>query len=144
MNLHDWQVDFASWCSYKYMNSGPGNASGCFVNEKHHHNKKLHRFAGWWGHNKDNRFKPQEPLVDGPSAVQAREHLLVGDLDTPGAVMWRQTAGTDDLELGTVTVPDGAAAHLVHPEHGAQGIAPGTYRIRRQREQADQIRMVAD
>lgn len=71
-------------------------------------------------------------------------HLLVGDLDTPGAVMWRQTAGTDDLELGTVTVPDGAAAHLVHPEHGAQGIAPGTYRIRRQREQADQIRMVAD
>ncbi len=63
MNLHDWQVDFASWCSYKYMNSGPGNASGCFVHEKHHHNKKLHRFAGWWGHNKERRFK-MEPDFD--------------------------------------------------------------------------------
>jgi kynureninase len=56
LNLHDWDVDFAAWCSYKYMNSGPGNASGCFVHEKHHNNKKLNRLAGWWGHNKKRRF----------------------------------------------------------------------------------------
>jgi kynureninase len=63
LELHDWDVDFASWCSYKYMNSGPGNASGCFVHEKHHNNRDLPRFAGWWGHNKERRFK-MEPIFD--------------------------------------------------------------------------------
>jgi kynureninase len=63
LELHDWNVDFAAWCSYKYMNSGPGNASGCFVHEKHHNNKGLPRFAGWWGHNKERRFK-MEPVFD--------------------------------------------------------------------------------
>ena len=62
LELHDWNVDFASWCSYKYMNSGPGNASGCFIHEKHH-NATLPRFAGWWGHNKERRFK-MEPQFD--------------------------------------------------------------------------------
>ena len=56
LELHDWNIDFAAWCSYKYMNSGPGNASGCFVHEKHHANKDLSRFGGWWGHNKQRRF----------------------------------------------------------------------------------------
>ncbi len=63
LELHDWNVDFAAWCSYKYMNSGPGNASGCFVHEKHHFNNDLPRFAGWWGHNKERRFK-MEPSFD--------------------------------------------------------------------------------
>lgn len=63
LQLHDWQVDFAAWCSYKYMNSGPGNASGCFIHEKHHTNSELPRFAGWWGHNKERRFK-MEPNFD--------------------------------------------------------------------------------
>jgi kynureninase len=58
--LHDWNVDFAAWCSYKYMNSGPGNASGCFIHEKHHNNKELPRFAGWWGYNKEKRFKMEQ------------------------------------------------------------------------------------
>lgn len=63
LELHDWDADFAAWCSYKYMNSGPGNASGCFVHEKHHNNPDLPRFAGWWGHNKERRFK-MEPTFD--------------------------------------------------------------------------------
>jgi len=63
LQLHDWQVDFAAWCSYKYMNSGPGNASGCFIHEKHHTNSELPRLAGWWGHNKERRFK-MEPNFD--------------------------------------------------------------------------------
>ena len=62
LHLHNWNVDFAAWCSYKYMNSGPGNASGCFVHEKHH-TTNLPRFAGWWGHNKERRFK-MEPQFD--------------------------------------------------------------------------------
>lgn len=63
LQLHDWKVDFAAWCSYKYMNSGPGNASGAFVHEKHHNNEDLPRFAGWWGHNKERRFL-MEPGFD--------------------------------------------------------------------------------
>lgn len=62
LKLNEWGVDFAAWCSYKYMNSGPGNASGCFVHEKHHYTD-LPRFAGWWGHNKERRFK-MEPDFD--------------------------------------------------------------------------------
>lgn len=63
LELHDWNVDFAAWCSYKYMNSGPGNASGVFVHKTHHTDKSLNRFAGWWGHNKERRFK-MEPTFD--------------------------------------------------------------------------------
>ena len=55
LDLHKWDVDFAVWCSYKYLNSGPGSVAGAFIHERHH-NQNLHRFAGWWGHNKDNRF----------------------------------------------------------------------------------------
>lgn len=72
LNLHDWDIDFAAWCSYKYMNSGPGNASGCFVHEKHHANKTLNRLAGWWGHNKARRFlmEPDFEPVEGADGWQ--------------------------------------------------------------------------
>lgn len=63
LELNNWGVDFAAWCSYKYMNSGPGNASGYFVHEKHHNDATLSRFAGWWGHNKERRFL-MEPTFD--------------------------------------------------------------------------------
>ncbi|HLP32292.1 MAG TPA: kynureninase [Bacteroidia bacterium] len=56
LQLHDWDVDFAVWCSYKYLNSGPGGTSGAFVHERHADNKELIRFAGWWGHNEEERF----------------------------------------------------------------------------------------
>ncbi len=63
--LHDWDVDFAAWCSYKYMNSGPGNASGCFIHERFHSQTDMPRFEGWWGTSKETRFlmKPEfEPM----------------------------------------------------------------------------------
>lgn len=60
LNLHDWGVDFATWCSYKYLNSGPGNISGIFVHEKHANNPDLPRFAGWWGHDEKERFKMEK------------------------------------------------------------------------------------
>lgn len=62
LELHSWNVDFAAWCSYKYMNSGPGNASGCFIHEKHH-SSDLPRFAGWWAQKKEKRFL-MEPKFD--------------------------------------------------------------------------------
>ncbi|MFT5140252.1 MAG: kynureninase [Lysobacterales bacterium] len=56
MELHDWNVDFAAWCSYKYLNSGAGNVAGVFIHEKHGENFELPRFGGWWGHDKERRF----------------------------------------------------------------------------------------
>ena len=60
--LHDSGVDFAAWCTYKYLNSGPGSLAGLFVHEKHAKNKKLRRFAGWWNHNKETRFNLRQPF----------------------------------------------------------------------------------
>ncbi|KKL66340.1 hypothetical protein LCGC14_2145940, partial [marine sediment metagenome] len=56
MDLHKWKVDFATWCTYKYVNAGPGSISGCFIHEKHCKNESIPRFAGWWGHDKKTRF----------------------------------------------------------------------------------------
>ncbi|MDT0648723.1 kynureninase [Autumnicola edwardsiae] len=68
LKLNDWKVDFAAWCSYKYMNSGPGNASGCYINEKYHNLKDLPRFEGWWGHNKKRRFLMEPEFQPEPDA----------------------------------------------------------------------------
>ncbi len=57
LRLHDWDVDFACWCNYKYLNSGPGSVAGCFVHERHAKASDLPRFAGWWGHDQDSRFE---------------------------------------------------------------------------------------
>ncbi|GAB5416933.1 MAG: kynureninase [Crocinitomicaceae bacterium] len=57
LQLHDWGMDFAAWCGYKYLNSSPGGVSGMFVHERHANNPELPRFAGWWGYDKDTRFQ---------------------------------------------------------------------------------------
>ncbi len=67
-NLHDSGVDFAAWCTYKYLNSGPGSLGGLFVHEKHAYNKELKRFAGWWSHNKNTRFNMRQEFDVMPGA----------------------------------------------------------------------------
>lgn len=63
MHLHDWNPDFAVWCSYKYLNSGPGGVSGCFVHERHAFEPDIPRFAGWWGNDPGMRFEMPRNFV---------------------------------------------------------------------------------
>ncbi|MFC4870368.1 kynureninase [Negadavirga shengliensis] len=79
LQLHDWGVDFATWCSYKYLNSGPGNISGIFVHERHAHRSDLPRFAGWWGHNEETRFLMDKDFEAMPGAdgwLLSNDHVL--------------------------------------------------------------------
>ena len=68
LSLHDWGVDFAAWCSYKYMNSGPGNASGVFVHQRHLDKVGIQRLEGWWGTKKETRFKMTPEFDPIPTA----------------------------------------------------------------------------
>lgn len=68
LNLHEWDVDFACWCSYKYLNSGPGGVAGIYVHEKHASNPEVLRLAGWWGNEESTRFKMQKGFIPAPTA----------------------------------------------------------------------------
>jgi len=72
LHLHDWNADFAVWCSYKYLNAGPGAVGGCFVHERHGERSDLPRFAGWWGHPEATRFEmgPQFTPIPGAQGWQ--------------------------------------------------------------------------
>jgi kynureninase len=72
LQLHDWNVDFAVWCNYKYINGGPGTIASCFVHERHGHDQNIPRFAGWWGHDKETRFKmgPEFKPISGAEGWQ--------------------------------------------------------------------------
>lgn len=69
IKLHDWNVDFACWCSYKYLNSGPGGIAGAFIHEKHAFNFDLPKFAGWWGHDRKSRFQMGHEFKSLPGAA---------------------------------------------------------------------------
>jgi kynureninase len=68
LQLHQWDVDFACWCNYKYLNSGPGAIAGAYIHEKHIDNKNLKRLEGWWGNDENNRFKMEKNFTPAPSA----------------------------------------------------------------------------
>jgi kynureninase len=68
LRLHDWGVDFAAWCSYKYLNAGPGGVGGCFIHERHANSFDIPRFTGWWGHDKETRFLMGPEYVPIPGA----------------------------------------------------------------------------
>lgn len=68
LQLHDWDIDFAVWCHYKYLNSGPGSIAGAFVHKKHLGKADIPRFEGWWGHDKNTRFKMPSQFMPMPTA----------------------------------------------------------------------------
>lgn len=80
LKLNEWGVDFAAWCSYKYLNSSPGGVSGMFIHERHEMNEDLPRFAGWWGYDKDTRFemKPGFKPMRGAEGWQLSNAPVLG------------------------------------------------------------------
>jgi kynureninase len=80
LKLHDWGVDFAAWCGYKYLNSSPGGVSGLFVHERHANRPELPRFAGWWGHDKSIRFQMESGFkpMEGAEGWQLSNAPVLG------------------------------------------------------------------
>ena len=68
LRLHTWNVDFACWCSYKYLNSGPGAIGAAYIHERYHKNPSISRLAGWWGYDKSSRFKMEKGFLPAPTA----------------------------------------------------------------------------
>ncbi|WP_253271599.1 kynureninase [Flavihumibacter sp. ZG627] len=68
LHLHQWNVDFACWCSYKYLNAGPGAVGAAYIHERYHNDQNIHRFAGWWGYEKETRFLMKKGFVPMRSA----------------------------------------------------------------------------
>ncbi|HEY8396543.1 MAG TPA: kynureninase [Flavihumibacter sp.] len=79
--LHDWNVDFACWCSYKYLNSGPGAIAGAYIHERYHKDPSIYRLGGWWGYEKETRFKMEK----GFRPIQTAEGW---QLSTPSPIMY--------------------------------------------------------
>jgi kynureninase len=69
LQLHSWNVDFACWCTYKYLNSGPGGVGGAFVHERHGNNPDMPKLAGWWGNDESTRFKMRKGFIPQAGAA---------------------------------------------------------------------------
>ncbi|MDQ3277045.1 MAG: kynureninase [Bacteroidota bacterium] len=99
LQLHNWNVDFACWCSYKYLNSGPGGIGGAYVHQRYHNDKTLHRFAGWWGNRKETQFL-MERSFDPEASAEGWQ------LSTPSPLLYATHKAALDLfkEAGVETV----------------------------------------
>jgi kynureninase len=106
MRLHDWNPDFAVWCSYKYLNAGPGAVGGCFVHERHARNLKRPRFAGWWGHNKADRFlyDPKFDPIDGAQGWQISNPPILSTAPLLASLEIFQRAGMPALRKKSIAL----------------------------------------
>jgi kynureninase len=90
LSLHEWNVDFACWCNYKYLNSGPGAVAACFVHERYHNDDSLDRMAGWWGNRKDTQFLMQKEFEPELSAAGWQ-------LSTPSPILFASLQASLDI-----------------------------------------------
>ncbi|HXP66358.1 MAG TPA: kynureninase [Steroidobacteraceae bacterium] len=106
LRLHDWNCDFAVWCSYKYLNAGPGAVGGCFVHERHGRDFKLPRFAGWWGHNKAERFlyDPRFDPIEGAQGWQISNPPILSTAPLLASLEIFQRAGIAALRRKSIAL----------------------------------------
>ena len=99
LSLHEWGVDFAAWCGYKYLNSSPGGVSGMFIHERHAEDKTLPRFAGWWGHDKNTRFlmEPGFQPIKGAEGWQLSNAPVLGMAAHLASIEIFDEAGMDKI-----------------------------------------------
>jgi kynureninase len=118
LHLHQWNVDFAVWCTYKYLNSSPGGVAGAFVHERHANNDQLPRFAGWWGHKEEERFQMKKgfkpmygadgwQLANSPILLMAAHKAALDIFDEAGmeAVTMKSRKLTGYLEFLLMSNP---------------------------------------
>jgi kynureninase len=115
LQLHDWNVDFAVWCSYKYLNSGPGGIAGCFVHEKHATDKSLPRFAGWWSNDKQKRFLMQSEFnaIDGAEGWQLSNPSILAMASLRASLDIFDEAGMENLSAKSKNLT-GYLEYLIH------------------------------
>jgi len=106
LRMHDWGVDYAVWCSYKYLNSGPGSIAGCFVHERHGKDASLPRLAGWWGNDPDTRFEMDTTRDfvprDGAEGWQVSNPPIFAMAPLKGSLKIFDEAGIDALRKKSV------------------------------------------
>jgi kynureninase len=113
MSLHDWNADFAVWCSYKYLNAGPGAVGGCFVHQRHARSE-LPRFAGWWGHDARTRFDmgPEYAPIPGAQGWQVSNPPVLSTAPLLASLEIFQRAGIGRLRDKSVALT-GYLQHLI-------------------------------
>jgi len=106
LRLHDWGPDFAVWCSYKYLNGGPGCVAGCFVHERHARSLEIPRFAGWWGHDEHSRFEmgPNFRPISGAEGWQLSNPSIISLAALRASMNIFQEAGIERLRAKSVTL----------------------------------------
>lgn len=123
LKLHEWNVDFATWCSYKYMNSGPGNVSGIFVHERFADRPDLPRFAGWWGHDEGQRFLMEKGFIPmhGADGWQVANSNVLALAAHQASLDIFQEAGIENLRAKSEKLT-GYLAFLIEQIGGKSGI----------------------
>jgi kynureninase len=155
LKLHDWNVDFAAWCGYKYLNGGPGAIAGCFVHERHGQTH-LPRLAGWWGHNKANRFAMPaqfEPLP-GAEGWQISNPPILAMTPLLASLELFQQAGISQLRNKTTQLASHLRTRLTNelsdhiniitPDMGAANGAQLSLRVRTTVDAAKRVRQQLD
>ena len=100
LKLHDWDVDFACWCTYKYLNSGPGGVGGAFVHERFAHRPDLVRLAGWWGHDEDERFQMRKgfkPMAGAAGWQLANTNIVSMAVHQAALAVFTEAGGIETL-----------------------------------------------
>jgi len=124
MRLHDWNVDFACWCGYKYLNGGPGCTAGAFVHERHANRPDLHRLEGWWGHSASRRFlmEPDFDLMPGAEGWQTSNAPVLNMAALLASLSEFRKAGMDRLREKSLALTDflERGIHSVAAATGAQ------------------------